>query len=256
MTTNYIIATFAGVLKTRTVYENVPRNTHCANILKDNLFIMANMIEKYGKLMDQITIMRASVPGKAYKDYYKIDDSIKRIQKKGVIVKIHDVKNDNRHVSYHQYTSAYRLYPNFDYYILCEEDYVPYWKNPNFIKEMINIFNQKIGKGGYLCTWCKPRKKLIADISNGILDNICLKTISDNYNLNSLIDGQIYFSYLVTDNNMVVTDYSEEGKKYSIYFWDNSKLVCFDKYNDGKDKYIFLPIQMLPKYKISKKLIS
>ncbi len=253
MKINYIIPTFAGYKKVN------PKRINYEYILYDHLRVLLNIIKrnKKNKIIDQITIMKASVPShlNLYKNFYNIQSYVTQIERKGIKVKIHNVPNHHSKVSYHQYINAFKLYPEFDYYILCEDDYIPH--SNTFVSELVYHFKRKIRKGGgFLCTYAPKKGKhapnggfkgsvFHSSISNGIIDNIAVKKLIETYNVNAPMIGQLYFSHLLIKSKMKIEDYSDYGQTYSIPFWTNKTIIYYDEYNSGKNKYIFIPIQML-----------
>ncbi len=118
MKINYIIATYSNPNK-KEFYKNI-------NKLKQTL----KNLEKFKHQISQITI----VVSVNFEDF-DIDyiNYIKSIENKYEII----YKQNDKWLSYSSYYEAFKKFPNFDYYIMTEDDY--YFCIDNFDKILINL---------------------------------------------------------------------------------------------------------------------
>ena len=237
----YILATYGGSdIRSISDSEEPPR--------EDYLRIHLSKLEKTDlSLVERIVI---SKPQTDYliPSYYEIDEAKKNFKSKLV-----EFPLENAYLSYGQYISVVRNFPETDYYIVIEDDYFP--TIPNFVSELIRIHKKKLSKGGYLCSFkstysgCFPPH---AANSNGIIDGSSFRNALLE-NPNPLIYSepftakeywrtcpQISFSLIFKDR---IKDFSQE---YNIPFWGSSsslkKVIYLSDYLPER-KSLFCPIQ-------------
>ena len=258
MSINYVIATCDIYSKNREMFDKESNM-----VLQKHMKILTQLLCNKNNNIKCITIMKPNTDGKnVYEDYYDIDEYIKKITSVGIKVVQEDCINYGS--SYNQWINAYEKYPEYDYYILMEDDWVPHTECNNFDKLLINIYKEKIKKKGYLCAWVPNKfsiyKKHLC-ISVGILNNETFNIISKKNKRKDKTISQIHFSNLFINNKLQIEDYSEKGKKYMIPFWETKHGIIYEYSLYVSNNYLLVPIQLLerdkyPEYKINHEFIS
>lgn len=222
MRVNYLIATWAGARY---------------NPSKDYLKIHLKRLFELHHNLDQITVIRPL--GSDNDDFYDVGEEM--LSK---IVILNRPDNDR---SYGQFIYAYEQYRDqFDYYIICEDDYVP--NIDNFDQILVGLINKKnvdylCGKWGTQCRQDPPR----CIMNQGIVRSSAFKTMlercSPKFPKMGPEDGteQQLFADYFTNNGLNIADYSDE---YSVPYWTKT-LTYFTK-NRSWDT-IFVPYQCLSK---------
>ena len=229
---NYIIATYAGNDKRQNDLQK-----QCLQVQFENIY------NKKSSLVKQITVVcpKALNP---VPNYYQKEKWLKKFQDKGIDIVFMDYKGQNKHHSYDQYIQAYIAYPDFDYYIIMEDDYFMELKDYDTV--LVDLHRKKFPNGiGYLCSMKMPKKgggKDIASISNGIISNKLFEIRNKNmlksfYNTKTYKDNnQIRFSYFLG----YINDYVKE---YKVIYWHyRSQSLVY--YNNDKVS-IISPIEVL-----------
>lgn len=244
MNINYIIATFEGKTHTRLLDPN------SENVLNINLDILYNNISKKTtkSLIKQITIMCPQVQGEKYHKYYNKKKWIPKFQSIGVQLIFEPCVN--RYMSYDQWLLGYQKYPNFDYFILSEDDYCVDKNFSDFDNELVEYYKEKTKDNvGYICSlaWDVHHNVWHAGVSNGIISKETMeKLINPLEKFYALNDnqfgdqrGQLKFSALFTQNNIKLLDYTD---KWRVLFWvsHNQKIVELNEKGNG---HIFIPVQ-------------
>ncbi len=240
---NYIIATYPGKTPTRLLDAN------SEGILHLHLTELYKTLSQYGTTNVQITIVSGSnINHELYLEYYKnIDDWI--VKFKDIDINLVLIDFYNKYMSYDQWIYAYTKYPEFDYYLLIEDDYV---LNGD-INELVDLYKSKfVNNIGYLCGLILNEPKMynytVASISNGLISKETFSELPSNMleyfhsmSDNMFVDkrGQLKFSYIFKANNIKILDYCDT---YSSYFWV-SPSQRYEKYSIVIDKHIILPIQ-------------
>lgn len=242
---NYIIASYAG-----TKYE------FSLELQMQNLFTI--LLNKKTSLLKQITIVCPSIkPQHTRKQfYYNWDKWIHLFQMYlphiGLIYM--DYVGENLHASYDQWLQAILKFPDFEYYLLVEDDYCIHPSLLDFDSQLVNIYNDIVKESngiGYVCTYADAvmGHPYHAAISNGIINK---KTVDIFKDMNLLAEyykcsseygiEQVGFSNLFLKFNIPV--YSLHNI-YKAIFWSSyrNKVECFSK-KDIK-QYLFVPIQFL-----------
>ena len=223
---NYLISTYAGISRKRETYDKglTPSilQKHLAQLIK--LLPTTTMIK-------QVTIMRPSTENvKTYDIYYKIDEYVTTIEKMyGIPVKFVDMKNYEYGVSYSQYRQAFAEYPDFDLYIVMEDDWVPLQERFDelLLAEWKKQF-QSVKDKGYLCMWYTDVEPH-ASISVGMISQSAFLTFVLSFPIH-IEFNQFDFSKQFEKLGVRVCDYSDHGKNWRILFWDSSCGKIFDFY--------------------------
>ena len=231
---NYIIATYAGNVK-----REFDIQKQCLQVQLENIY------NKKSSLVKQITVVCPKVDN-PIPNYYQKEKWLKKFQDKGIDIVFMDYKGENKHNSYDQYIQAYIAYPNFDYYIIMEDDYFMELKDYDTV--LVDLHRKKFKNGiGYLCSKTltgHAHGPIIASVSNGIISKNLFDLKNKNndilnmYYKNKSYKGnpQIKFSYFLGNMN----DYSKE---YNVLFWNSStkKVVRHSK----KPISIISPVEIL-----------
>ena len=135
------------------------------------------------------------------------------------------------------HAGAYYL-NNFDYYILCEDDYYPV--HPNFMDELVKLHQKKLPNGGYLASFATDH----GAVSNGIVDaKSFVEGINRYKHPIKAVAGaaQINFTTKFFDN---LAGFLPEFRCLGWFGNDVTEINYHDRIEtSGKD--IFLPIQSL-----------
>ncbi len=246
---NYIIATYSGISKKRERFDKgITPST-----LQMHLDKLIELLPTT-RIIKQITITRPKVDlNKCYKEYYEIKDKIDIIEKEfSIPVKVVDMNNYSTGVSYSQYRRAFQDYPNFDFYMLMEDDWIPIQKEFDtlLIREWEKHFPFH-NSNAYLCLWYADimKYKAHAAISVGIISNKALTELSKWCKMDTQLD-QYHFSLALQHIGTEIRDFSYNGENWKILFWETSKGVIYDFSFTIKDKECLLaPLQYILKDK-------
>jgi hypothetical protein len=150
-TTNLIICTFSG--QSPKYSSSVFNDRH--NYLKYNLHLLNTLNTN----ITQITIMCPYVENmETIQEYYNTDNIILNNIKDKIVF----CNCDNMGISYGQFIHGIKKYPNFDYYIFTEDDYVPF--TDYFESTLVNSYLSK-NKMCYLCLYVREIKMNINSFS-------------------------------------------------------------------------------------------
>ena len=232
---NYIIATHAGVSKSREQYDNDSNS-----VLQRHMSILCDILKTTTKIT-QVTIVKPHIPSAkaVYSDYYDIGQSVSDIEKQGIkVVQLSPQYEFGS--SYSQYLHAYTQFRDFDYYIVMEDDWVPFPQHRGFDQTLIDEY-KKVGSTGFLSSWCNihPQHGWHSAISVGIIGNDSLCK-AQRLAGDSLCLSQSAFSDLFENN-----DYSSNGKKFMIPFWETTHGCIYEYAEHLSSKYLLVPIQFL-----------
>ena len=243
MPLNYVIATYAG-RDTQYVLE-----CHLQHLLA---------IMMGGKLTElkQVTVMCPPVKAKDKHNYKGKYYDISRWQAiferagAGVALVFEEYVGSNEYASYDQWIQAYLRYPNFDYYLLIEDDYVPYASQLTFDADLVALYKESLIKNdtqiGYLCTYaCNDHGMFHASISNGLVSRQTFETMGQSI-LEKFYDiphySQLAFSELFTRHNIPIFDWAD---KYVAIFWSSLRGQISVYSPIETTEYMLLPIQYL-----------
>lgn len=252
---NYLIATYAG--------KSPRRETGDKGMTP---FILQLHLDQLVKLLPsttmikQITITKPRVDiGHSYKEYYDIHDKVEIIEKQfGIPVKFIEMENYTLGVSYSQYRMAFKNFPNFDMYMLMEDDWIPAQKEFDFL--LTNEWNKHFrsyNDNAYLCLWYaailgyKPH----ASISVGLISNKAFTELSKWAKMDVQLD-QYNFSLALEHIGTNIKDFVNNGNNWRVLFWQTSHGVVYDFYYHIKDKECLLaPLHFILKDKYNYKIV-
>lgn len=259
MSINYIIASSTGNLSTRERFDKT-----APNILQYHLQFLEKFLP-YSKHISQITLCRQDTEQDG-SVYYDIDSYVERIRKLGVKVEILPV--DRQGISYYQYLCAYKAFPNFDYYVIMEDDwainlsYIQCW-DTYLLEQYTKAFSDNIGflnawspntgpfagpNGGYLM-W-----DFHSAISTGMLSRETLERYVEKC---SIFVGQYEFTKELLKANIAIKDFQQIGIPMRALFFrtDPGQVEEFYEEKNIVPCY-FVPIQYLYREYIYKKRFS
>ena len=231
---NYMIGTYDGIVANRERYDS-----DTGKMLLKHMRILCRCLQT-SEHIKQVTLVRNHSPSGHYEEYYDIDEYVSEIEKLGVSVVIL-CPDDVFASSYSQYLYMYEQCPGFDYYIITEDDWVPYPEQKHFDEQLLKEY-QKHNYTGLLTSWVPCHKQMgwHSAITVGIVSDRCLELASRNHKP-SLCLSQIAFSRLFEANY----DYSANGKNYMIPFWETGDGVIYEFATTLSRKYLFVPMQLL-----------
>ena len=238
MQINYIIATYSAPIPSRMWDEK------SEFVLETNLNCLYPIVNKN---ITQVTIVCPKPRSEPYKNYYNKEKWIEKFKAiPHTKLEYLDYEGENTHASYDQWIQAYLAFPNFDYYILCEDDYTI--RNKNFDVELTRIYKEKFPNNiGYLCSRAgKNSHPYHAMISNGMVSRETFEKLGKNildifYSKNSSF-AQIKFSMLFQDDNISILDYSEY---YIVKFHPGGNKILDYSTKEGLQEELFVPIQTI-----------
>ena len=224
---NYVIATYAGVSKKRETSDKGITPL----VLQMHLDKLIEFIPSTS-MISQVTIIRPNViDSDSYSEYYQIEEKVDIIQNQyNIPVKFVNMENHATGVSYSQYRKAFQKYPNFDFYILMEDDWVPC--QPCFDELLLSEWKNQFSTircNAYLCLWYTAimRYKKHAAISVGLISQKALSELRKCCKMDVQLD-QYNFSLALQRLGTKINDFSDHGSKWRILFWETSKGVVYD----------------------------
>lgn len=233
MGVNYVIATWGGSRRLGHNYGNY-------------LYSHIKLLKRTQHNLSQITVVWPENKTElwSYKKFLQeIDGSI--IGK----AKVKILKTQNRYQSYSQYIESFKVYPDFDYYIFTEDDYVAVLDN--FDSVLIEGFDRKHKEKrcGYLCGAalpCPATNSPWAGVSWGITNREVLLDVDFNLDqLTPVVKGifpyakfQLLFSCIFLNGKYTLCDMLEKYKTTYIKHIDSDFFGNFD------DSEIISPIQI------------
>jgi hypothetical protein len=201
----------------------------------------------------QITITHPHNPNErpGYTKYINYLKGLKHLNGTPLVV----IDCDNIGRSYGQWSRVYDRYrDNFDYYLLIEDDYLPW--SPYFDAILVEIFKEKLLKTncGYLCgkVWGKNRflpgesDAIHAAVANGLVSSKALKDVWKHFgelphDKEEYSAGQLIFSDAFYEVGYTIEDYTD---KYKCMYWSSSEraIVVF---GNPHDMNILMPVQWI-----------
>lgn len=222
---NYVIATWSGK-------RRVPNN----NYLKDHVLKLSTLKHK----LSQITIVKPMFNGMS-EDYYEIKNLSNELNCDVVVLE----KHDNLGQSYGQLFYTYEKYKDkFDYYIFCEDDYLPHLDY--FDTELL----KRKSENSYLCSYCglgfNGEKTGGCSVSNGMIstrdfEEIYKRKENPIESINSGDGNECHknFAKLLHDCGIKFEDFASE---FSVPYFGTS-VIEYGK--PDTTKMIFAPNQIL-----------
>lgn len=236
---NYCIATYEGKCLSR-------KNPEEANNLHDHIVILSKLIPTLKIPITQITIVKPICKDHIkHENYYRFNKWSKMFPTVPVFILEF---NYPKLYSYGQWIYNYKCFPNFDYYIVIEDDYVFYTEN--FTEKLLKLYREKIPNNfGYLSSWVSKLHKfsLHSAISNGMISREAFSTLDINLFSKNVIDSncQYMFSKMLIDRGVILKDFIEN---YKAYFWNGINVINYSK-NSVKETLI-VPVQFLRGYTV------
>jgi RimJ/RimL family protein N-acetyltransferase len=222
---NYVIATWSGK-------RRIPNN----NYLKEHVLKLSTLKHK----LTQVTIVKPIFNGMS-EDYYDIKNLSDELNCDVVILE----KHDNLGQSYGQLFYTYEKYKDkFDYYIFCEDDYLPHLDN--FDTELL----KRKSEDSYLCSYCGlgfyGEKTGGCSVSNGLISSKNFEQVyTQNHNpilsINSGDGNECHknFAKLLHDCGIKFEDFASE---FSVPYF-GTIVIEYGKVDSSK--MIFAPNQIL-----------
>lgn len=241
---NYIIASYVG-----TNYE------FSLELQMQNLFTI--LLNNKTTLLKQITIVCPPVkPQHTYKKHYYNWDKWIYLFKTflpHISLIYMDYEGKNLHASYDQWLQAIIKFPDFDYFLLIEDDYCIHPSLLDFDTRLVNTYNTIVGNDciGYVCTYADAimGHPYHAAISNGIVNK---KTIDQFKNKELLQEyykcakdygiEQVGFSDLFLKNDVPVYSLHND---YKALFWSSYRNRVENFSDKQVEQEFFIPIQRL-----------
>ncbi len=242
---NYIIATYSG-----TAIE------YSLELQMQNLYVI--LMNKKTQYLKQVTIVCPPVKPEhtCKQNYYNKEKWLNLFKNELPYINLVyiDYCGENKHASYDQWLQAIIAFPNFEYYLLIEDDYCIHPSVLDFDIQIIDTYKKLVGENniGYVCTYAdaiygQPNiHPYHAVISNGIInrntiDKFCNCNIIDLYYQRTLECQvqQIGFSDLFLKHNIPV--YSMHDI-YKAIFWSSFRKQV-ELYSKNVMNYMFIPIQ-------------
>lgn len=222
-TVNYLLATWSGKRR---------------NPSKDYLRAQIEQLSKLVHSLYQVTVIRPK--GSDDTDYYGDFESGHGDYTEYVLL---DRPTNDR--AYGQFLFAYQRFPNSDYYIMVEDDYLP--NLDNFDQLLIDLLHQK--GADYLCGSYGPivpggpvvPRHNIGIITGAALRRILWKNPNPYFHPNGENDGQEQemFAELCHSAGVTIADYSD---RFPVPYYDRYLRYFSDL--RGKDT-LFVPYQLL-----------
>lgn len=221
---NYIIPTWSGK-------RRVPNKSY----LKQHILKLSTLKHN----LSQVTIVKPIFNG-LDDEYYNIGKVADEIGCNVVILDRHS----NLGESYGQLFYAYETYRDqFDYYIFCEDDYLPH------INNFDSLLLERKNDEGYLCSFCGVNEKYPnggCSISNGLISSKNMRKIYDiNPNPIGRINGRDgndchkNFADLLIECGLNFKDFASE---FSVPYY-GTNIIEYGK--SDTTKRIFAPNQLL-----------
>lgn len=250
---NYIIATTptASVSRKRDPYANFALRYH--------LNILSKILDNSSHIKQVTIVKQESCVDEAIKnEYYDIENFVKEIRSKDIKVEFLDVPKVG--ISYTQYVLAYNSFPDYDYYIVMEDDWTINLEYKNFDKILLELYKKAFfEKTGFLDCW-SPRTGIYVGpnggfahhlhhsaISVGMLSNETIKNLIvhiDKKELDLRQITQLEFSNLLVESKAKIIDLPTVGLPTKILFWETTADAIKD-FTENKEAIapLFVPVQ-------------
>lgn len=235
---NYVIATHALNANRRKSYGG---DNYTEFVLRYHLYILSQNLTSESNIK-QITIVKPDVEDTI--GYYNISPYDKILEKKGIKIKHYSV--ENKGISYTQYIKCFKEYPDFDYYIIVEDDYTVNIKYTDFDKILYDLYNKTFTNNiGFLDSW-SPLEGLHglphhSAITLGILSRPTVNLFLTN--LNNIYLEQYDFSREMTNRNIPIVDMNRAGYLTKILYWSTGNGRIEDYSTNDATETFYTPIQ-------------
>ncbi len=241
---NYIIATHALTYKRR----NAGGDKFAVYALRYHMYILSKILTSESNIT-QITIVQPDVVDIA--GYYNISPYNKIIEQKGITIEYFKV--ENKGISYTQYIKTFKQYPEFDYYIIMEDDWTVNLEYIDFDNILIDLYKKNfLDNIGFLNCWSPNSGKYCnggpgftgrafhSSITLGILSK---KTVDTFINHIPEIIGQFEFSIYLSKYNISILDMNQCGFNTRILFWVTDGNLIKDYSETNATNTFFTPVQ-------------
>lgn len=212
---NYCIATYEG-MSTNEKYEISPK----CNELHKQMVRLAELVPSLKIPISQITIVKPVCNGKKFENYYRIEEWQNLIPEVRIVVI--DFESPEMY-SYGQWIYAYKKFPDFDYYIVTEDDYC--FDLVDFTSVIIDLFRKKVHDNvGYISSFTTDKLhglNLHAAIPTGMLSREAMERHDINILKNYSYNGgalQYVFCRILVDRGVKLVDTSSEYR--ALYMSD------------------------------------
>lgn len=191
-------------------------------------------------------------------NYYNEAKWFKLLERVGIKLVTLPYVGTNQYASYDQWIQGYLAYPNFQWYICIEDDYLIHPDAPSNMVDQLVYFHDSsavTGKGVYACTLASTMGPMLENlpyhsaVSNGIIGreafaaipNI-LETFYKMVDESPLRDSQIAFSNMFMAHHVPVRSLHE---LFAAMFWSSSRLQLENYSSPSITTYWTIPLQML-----------
>lgn len=235
---NYVIATHALNTIRR---KNFGGDNYTEFVLRYHFYVLSQNLTSESNIK-QITIVKPDVPDDI--GYYNISPYDKILEEKGIKIEHYSV--ENKGISYTQYVKCFQQYPDFDYYIIVEDDYTVNIKYTNFDNILYNLYNTTFKNNiGFLDAW-SPLEGLHglphhSAITLGILSKQTIDTILSN--LDNIYLDQFQFSQEMTKKSIPIVDMNSAGFLTQVLYWSTGNSQIEDYSNNDATDTFYTPIQ-------------
>ena len=242
-TINYCIGTYEGISCNKEKYKVAPKT----NDLHKHMVRLAELIPSLKIPITQITIVKPISYGEKLSNYYRIEEWRKLIPVEIVVL---DFDRPDLY-SYGQWIHAYQNFPNFDYYIIMEDDYC--FDHVDFTSILLELFMKKVPSNiGYISSLATDKLHGL-DWHSAIPSGMISREAMERHDMVYLSrygaevkgegsDGgmiQYIFSRILVSKGVELVDTSTE---YRALFWsdgisENGEYFCYVQ-NFSPDKNV------------------
>lgn len=251
VTINYIIATYPGITQSRNNHYSEKCLDAQLKILSEILIKKKN--ENIPCLIKRITLIitKEKQQHTSFKNYYDFDNWKKLFSELNIEIVFQDYIGENQHHSYDQWIQGIvKSWDLFSHHIIIEDDYCIEPTCIDFDTKLIEIYKTKFTDNiGYLSEKCgnntSPPFQYHSWISNGVISSDTMKKLDTPLEIFYKYHEypQIDFSYLFTDNNIPLADYTEYFK---LPFWNHLTQEIVEFNNDILvTNFCFVPIEKI-----------
>jgi hypothetical protein len=237
---NYVIATHA----LNTLRRKEMGDTYATSVLRYHMYILSQTLTSESNIT-QITLVKPDVVDNV--GYYNIFPYDKILEEKGIKVEHYSV--ENKGISYTQYLKCFKKYPDFDYYIIVEDDYTINIKYKDFDNILVDLHSKTFGdKNGFLDSW-SPRGGLHglefhSAITLGILSKKSVDRLMEN--LQNIYLDQYQFSLELIHRGVPIVDMNQAGFPTRVLYWSTGN-VRIEDYSENTslnlEDVFYTPIQ-------------
>ena len=235
---NYVIATHAVNANRRKSYGG---DNFTEYVLRYHLYVLSQNLTSESNIK-QITIVKPDVPDEI--GYYNISPYDKILEDKGIKIEHYSV--ENKGISYTQYLKCFKKYPDFDYYIIVEDDYTVNINYTNFDKILYELYNKTFSNNiGFLDSWSPLEGLHGLPHHSAITLGILSKPTVDLFltNLHNIYLEQYNFSQEMTQRGIPIFDMNSAGYLTQILYWSTGNSRIEDYSTNNPPEAFYTPIQ-------------